>query len=66
MADNKRNIRVDDTLWDRFRSLAGKHRRTVAGEVRVALEVYAVLAETQPEVIEEVLRGDRLAVGNVG
>lgn len=52
----KRNVTVDDALWDRLRSLAFQHRRTLAGEVRVALEVYANLADgDEDDVIEEAL-----------
>lgn len=60
MAANKqRNVMCDDETWDRIKILAKRHRRSMAGEVRVALEVYALLAERHDGAIEEILDGAR-------
>ena len=58
MVTKKRNVRVDDSLWDRLERQAVRHRGTTSSEVRRALEVYVLLSESNHDAIREVLDGD--------
>jgi hypothetical protein len=48
---------IDDETWDRMKDQALRSRRTVAGEVRCAVEVYLALAEADDPAIKEILDG---------
>lgn len=57
MALPKRSINVEDALWDKIKEQADRNRRSLSGEVVVALEVYAYLARRNDPVIQEALDG---------
>ena len=61
MADRKKNVAVPDDLWDRLRGLSVDHRRSLAGETRVAIEHYVLMCELGYDT-EEVFRASGHAV----